>query len=128
MSELSARDNCIVWSLINFYEFIFGFLLGLVLNEISYKIFPFKKNEGIFTTILLVLALGVMSINLVLYLRYWVETLPGLKEYNLSEINYPHPPPVALTFGFWITHRQLKARNRSIQQYIFKLIGSPIDV
>ena len=128
MSELNPQEKFFVWSLINFYEFTLGFLLGLVLNEVSYKLLPFKKNENILATMIIVVVLGVLSINLTLYLREWVETLPGLKEYNLSEkTNYSHPPPVALTFGFWITHRQLKARNRSVQKYIFKLIGSPAD-
>ena len=128
MSELNPQEKFFVWSLINFYEFTLGFLLGLILNEFSYKLLPFKKNENILATIIIVVVLGVLSINLTLYLREWVETLPGLKEYNLSEkTNYSHPPPVALTFGFWITHRQLKARNRSVQKYIFKLIGSPVD-
>lgn len=128
MSELNPQEKFFVWSLINFYEFTLGFLLGLALNEFSYKLLPFKKNENILATMIIVVVLGVLSINLTLYLREWVETLPGLKEYNLSEkTNYSHPPPVALTFGFWITHRQLKARNRSVQKYIFKLIGSPAD-
>ena len=128
MSELNPQEKFFVWSLINFYEFTLGFLLGLILNEFSYKLLPFKKNENILATIIIVIVLGVLSIYLTLYLREWVETLPGLKEYNLSEkTNYSHPPPVALTFGFWITHRQLKARNRSVQKYIFKLIGSPAD-
>ena len=128
MSELNPQEKFFVWSLINFYEFTLGFLLGLALNEFSYKLLPFKKNENILATMIIVVVLGVLSINLTLYLREWVETLPGLKEYNLSEkTNYSHPPPVALTFGFWITHRQLKARNRSVQKYIFKLIGSPSD-
>ena len=128
MSELNPQEKFFVWSLINFYEFTLGFLLGLVLNEVSYKLLPFKKNENILATMIIVVVLGVLSINLTLYLREWVETLPGLKEYNLSEkTNYSHPPPVALTFGFWITHRQLKARNRSVQKYIFKLIGSPAN-
>lgn len=128
MSELNPQEKFFVWSLINFYEFTLGFLLGLILNEFSYKLLPFKKNENILATMIIVVVLGVLSINLTLYLREWVETLPGLKEYNLSEkTNYSHPPPVALTFGFWITHIQLKARNRSVQKYIFKLIGSPVD-
>lgn len=126
MSALNPQDKFIVWSLVNFYEFTIGFLLGLTLNEVSYMIAPFKDNENILTTLIILVVGGVLSINLTLYLREWVINLPGLKEYNLTEkTNYSHPPPIALTFGFWITHRQLKARNRSVQKYIFKMIGSP---
>ena len=129
MGVLNPQDKFIVWSLINFYEFSLGFLLGLVVNEISFKILPFNKNENILSTLLLVIVIGVLSINLTLYLREWVNNLPGLNKYNLKEMtNFSHPPPIALTFGFWITHKQLKARNKSVQKYIFKIIGSPADV
>ena len=51
MSVLNPQDKFIVWSLVNFYEFTIGFLLGLTLNEVSYMIAPFKDNENILTTL-----------------------------------------------------------------------------
>ena len=98
--------------------------MGLVLNEISFKIFPYRKSESILMTTILTIVFAVVFINLALYLRHWVEELPGLSELSKKE-EFVHPPPIALTFGFWITQRQLKFRNKNLQKYLFNVIGSP---
>ena len=121
---LMKNEKLLGYTLVNFYEFTIGSIMGLILNEISYKLIPYSKNENILLTGILTVFFATVFINLALYLRHWVEELPILSELSKKE-DFVHPPPIALTFGFWITQRQLKFRNRNLQQYMFNLIGSP---
>ena len=118
------NERLVAYTLVNFYEFTIGSIMGLFLNEISFKLFPYNKSESILMTTILTIVFAISFINLALYLRHWVEELPILSELSKEEW-FSHPPPIALTFGFWITQRQLKFRNRNLQKYLFTLIGSP---
>ena len=121
---LTQAEKIKVFAIINFYELTISFILGLILNEISYKIFPISLKEDIITTIFLTIVLGVSIITCILYLRMVVQHFPGVKEYSLRK-GFSHPPPIAMTFGFWVTQNQLTVRKTLIKNAVFKLINSP---
>jgi len=122
--ELTEKDRLLVFTAINTYELMIGFALGLVANELSYAVIPFGKRDDLGTTVLLMIGTGVLIFNMLLYIRIFVELLPGVREYAGKE-GFEHPPPVSLTFGFWITQNQLIARSKLIQKKVFELIKSP---
>ena len=113
--------------LINSYEFLIGSLLGTVINEISYNIFPYFPGEHLLKSLFLLTLIAASYITLLIYLREGVENLPYVNEYKDEEWFY-HPPPIAMTFGFWISQNQMKFRNRNIQKYFFKFVSSARDI
>ncbi len=121
---LTQGEKLKVFAIINFYELTLSFILGLILNEISYKFLPVSLKDNILTTIFLTITLGVGIITCILYLRMIVNKFPGVKEYSSRE-GFSHPPPIAMTFGFWVTKTQLIAIKRIIKNAVFKLINSP---
>jgi hypothetical protein len=121
---LTQGEKLKVFAIINFYELILSFILGLILNEISYKFFPVSLKDNILTTLFLTITLGVGIITCILYLRMIVNKFPGVKEYSSRE-GFSHPPPIAMTFGFWVTQTQLIVRKGMIKNAVFKLINSP---
>ena len=67
---LTQAEKLKVFTIINFYELTLGFVLGLILNEFSYLLFPVSKKENILFTIFLGIFLGVLIIASILYLEY----------------------------------------------------------
>ena len=123
-TPLTTEEKLKVFSIINFYELTISFILGLFLNEMSYLIFPVNLKENILITIFLTIFLGVFIITFILYFRMNVNKLPGVKEYAHRK-DFTHPPPIALTFGFWMTQKQLTVRKEIIKNAVFRLINSP---
>ena len=76
------------------------------------------------TTIISFFIFGTLIINGTLYIRRFVRTLPILNILS-KKVDFSHPPPIALTFGFWMTQNQLKSRSNTIQNLFFKFINSP---
>ena len=121
---LTDSEKLKVFAIINFYELTISFILGLILNEISYYLFPVNVKNNILIIFLLTIILGIIIINCILYLRIKVRNFPGVKEYS-NRKGFTHPPPIAMTFGFWMTQHQLAVRKTLIKKYIFSLINSP---
>ena len=113
--------------LINSYEFIIGSLFGSVLNEISYNLLPYFPGENFMRSLILVTLIAGLYITILDYMREFVDTLPYIKEYQEEEWFY-HPPPIAMTFGFWISQNQMRFRNKNIQKFFFELVSTPKDI
>jgi len=125
--KLSESERFKMFMMINFYEMTLGFILGLITNELLYILAPFNSNEDGISSIIYTVLFGTLTVSLLLYLRIFVETLPGVREYKDRE-GFSHPPPIGLTFGFWVSNKQLKARSKLLQSRIFKLLKSPSAV
>ena len=121
---LTDYEKMKVFTLINLYELVISFIMGIILNEISYYLFPVNVKNNILVIILLTIVLGIIIINCVLYLRMKVKFFPGVLEYSQRK-GFTHPPPIALTFGFWMTQHQLRVRKSLIKKFVYKLINSP---
>ena len=121
---LTDSEKLKVFAIINFYELTISFILGLILNEISYYLFPVNVKNNILIIFLLTIILGIIIINCILYLRIKVRNFPGVKEYS-NRKGFTHPPPIAMTFGFWMTQHQLIVRQTIIKKFVYKLINSP---
>ena len=113
--------------LINSYEFLIGSIVGIVLNEISYNILPYLPGESFTKSLILITLISGLYLTILNYLREFVDTLPFVKEYQEEEWFY-HPPPIAMTFGFWISQNQLRFRNKNIQKFFFGLVSTPKDI
>lgn len=123
--KLTDDERFKVYTLINLYELVLGFLVGMVLNEISYKMFPHTKEELLIVSIVMLILLGTFIINCLLYLRRRVEDLPGLDKLT-KKSDFKHPPPIALTFGFWMTQNQLRSRSEALKLFFYNYLASPL--
>lgn len=116
-NDLTESELFRVNWLINVYEFIFGFIIGFLTNQLSRKLKVFSSNENTWMSLIMILLIGIPSITTLLYIRPFVRTLPGLIEYDLpNRTNFKHPPPIALTFGFWANQVQLKDRTHGLNK------------
>ena len=128
-NHLTDQEQFIVICLINIYEFIIGYFIGIITNEIGFRIIQYLDSESMLKSILMICLIGIPSITLLLQLRKYVQYLPGLRQYNLSnKTNFKMPPPVALTFGFWSNQSQLKLRNANLHDQILNKIRSTRDI
>ena len=125
--NLTNYERLVAFSLINMYELLFGFIFGMISNEISYFLIPHVSKENFMMSVLIFLIFGTAIINGTLYIRRFVRTLPVLDILSQKE-DFSHPPPIALTFGFWMTQNQLKSRANIIQNFFFKFINSPVNL
>ena len=127
-NHLTDQEQFIVIFLINIYEFIIGYFIGIITNEIGIRIIEYLDSESMLKSILMICLVGIPSITLLLQLRKYVQYLPGLRQYNLSKkTNFKMPPPVALTFGFWANQSQLKLRNANLHNHLLNIIRSTRD-
>ena len=120
MKDLDIKTKIKIFTLISFYELIIGFIIGIILNKFSKYIIPYSSSENIYLTILLTCLLGVIFITIVLYFRDKINYFPGIKKYH-NNVNYKHPPPIALTLGFWVTQKELFKRKESVFNFINNL-------
>lgn len=117
MKDLDIKTKIKIFTLISFYELIIGFIIGIILNKFSKYIIPYSNSENIYLTILLTIFLGVIFITIVLFFRDRVNYFPGIKKYHNTP-NFHHPPPIALTLGFWVTQKELFKRKESVFNFI----------
>ena len=52
---LTEKDRFSVYSTIHIYEMSLGFIVGILVNELSFNILPLKQNETLLTTILTII-------------------------------------------------------------------------
>ena len=75
----------------------------------------------------MMILMGVIVITFLLYIRIIVDKFPGLDKLSTKE-GYSHPPPIALTFGFWMTQNQLRSRSQMIKNSVFSILKRPEKV
>ena len=118
LAQLTPHELFRVRMTLNAYEFILGFVFGQVVNELMRRVMPFSRKDSWLGMAAVIAMVGVPSMTGLLYIRDRVETLPGLREFDLpNRPNFAHPPPLALGFGFWGAMGQLKARNQGMEDY-----------
>ena len=88
---------------------------------------PYLPGESFTKSLILITLISGLYLTILNYLREFVDTLPFVKEYQEEEWFY-HPPPIAMTFGFWISQNQLRFRNKNIQKFFFGLVSTPKDI
>lgn len=126
-NKLTEKERLTSFILINLYELVIGFSFGMIFNEISYTTLSHNQKESIFITLFMMILMGIIVITALLYIRIIVDKFPGLKELSSKE-GYSHPPPIALTFGFWMTQNQLRSRSQMIKNYVFSFLKRPEKV
>ena len=125
--KLKLHQEFIAFLIINFYEFFLGMVSGFVLNELFFKVIPFKK-EG--NPVLMFISMTVMvtiTISIILILRKSSKFLPYVSGIY-SNKDFKHPPPIAITFSLWRTLNQVKHRSKFLQEILFTMIsGTKFD-
>jgi hypothetical protein len=110
---LSNYELYIVLLIINFYEYSFGIVSGVLINFFYKTFFKFRKKESLLVSVPLLFILIIPLLTTLLFFRKKLPSfIPYLKDLDLeNQKNFSHPPPLAFAFGFWQTQNQLKKRN-----------------
>ena len=108
--------------LINLYEYLLGLIIGFLLNEFMYLIFPFNKDKrpNVYISFIFLIVFFTIIITIALMLRKSSMFLPYISDLRKNYKLNP-PPPIAITFSLWRTINQLKKRSKYIQERIFEV-------
>lgn len=125
--KLKLHQEFIAFLIINFYEFFLGMVSGFVLNELFFKIIPFKKEGNPIMMFFSMTLMVTITISIILILRKSSKFLPYVSGIY-SNKDFKHPPPIAITFSLWRTLNQVKNRSKFLQEILFTMIsGTKFD-
>ena len=125
--KLKLHQEFIAFLIINFYEFFLGMVSGFVLNELFFKIIPFKKEGNPIMMFFSMTLMVTITISIILILRKSSKFLPYVSGIY-SNKDFKHPPPIAITFSLWRTLNQVKHRSKFLQEILFTMIsGTKFD-
>ena len=116
---ITLNEKLLSLLLINFYEGILGFILGLILNVTLFKFKFLKANvtENIYDSFLKMIISIVFIAICMLMIREFVDTLPVIKDYKKKKGFY-HPPPIVLSFCLFRTIDPIKYRVAHILKFV----------
>ena len=124
VQTLTYNEKLLSLLLINFYEGIFGFILGMILNVTLFKFKFLKANvtENIYDSFLKMIISIIFVAMCMLIIREFVDTLPVIKDYKKKKGFY-HPPPIVLSFCLFRTIDPIKYRVAHILRYVKKQVN-----
>lgn len=104
------REKIKVLIMINFYQLIFGSILGIFSNLFIVNISNFSDNPTF--KILLLFFNIIFFVTIIDLIHEFILHLPFVREYK-DEKWFVYPSPIALTFAYWTSQYSIKSNFKN---------------